>query len=45
MLSIRNSYIDKTYDTILVLVDKLTKYITYIVTIKNLKVDKLIDII
>ena len=45
ILSIRNSYISKTYNTILVLIDKLTKYITYIVTIKDLKVDKLIDII
>ena len=44
MLSIRNSYISKIINTILVLVDKLTKYITYIVTIKDLKVDKLIDI-
>ena len=45
ILSIRNSYISKTYNTILVLIDKLTKYITYIVTIKDLKVDRLVDII
>ena len=45
MLPIRNSYINKTINIILVLVDKLIKYITYIVTIKNLKVDKLVDII
>ena len=45
ILSIRNSYIDKTYDTILVLIDKLIKYITYIVIIKDLKVDRLVDII
>ena len=45
MLSTRNSYIDKTYNIILVLIDKLIKYITYIVTIKNLKVDRLVDII
>ena len=42
---IRNSYISKTYDTILVLIDKLTKYVTYIVTIKDLKADGLVDII
>ena len=42
---IRNPYIDKTYDTILVLIDKLIKYIIYIATIKDLKVDRLIDII
>ena len=45
MLSIRNSYTNKTYNIILVLIDKLTKYIIYIVTIKDLKVDRLIDII
>ena len=45
MLSTRNSYIDKTYNIILVLIDKLIKYITYIVTIKDLKVDRLVDII
>ena len=36
---------NKTYDIILVLVDKLIKYVTYIATIKDLKVDKLADII
>ena len=45
ILSIRNSYINKTYDIILILIDKLTKYITYIATIKDLKVDRLVDII
>ena len=45
ILSIRNSYTSKTYDTILVLIDKLTKYVTYIATIKDLKADKLVDII
>ena len=45
MLSIRNSYINKTINIILVLVDKLIKYVIYIVTIKDLKVDRLVDII
>ena len=45
MLSIRNFYINRTYDIILVLIDKLIKYITYIATIKDLKVDRLVDII
>ena len=45
ILSTRNPYISKTYNTILVLIDKLTKYVTYIATIKDLKVDKLVDII
>ena len=45
MLSARDSYIDKTYNIILILIDKLIKYITYIATIKDLKVDRLVDII
>ena len=43
MLSIRNSYISKIIDTILVLIDKLIKYVIYIVIIKDLKVDELVD--
>ena len=45
MLPTRNSYINKTYNAILVLIDKLTKYIIYIITIKDLKADRLVDII
>ena len=45
ILSARDSYINKIYDTILVLIDKLTKYITYIITIKNLKIDRLTNLI
>ena len=40
----RNSYIEKFNDAILVLIDKLTKYATYIATIKNLNVEKLADL-
>ena len=36
ILSTRNSYIDKINDAILILMNKLTKYATYIATIKNL---------
>ena len=36
MLLIKNLYIDKTSDAILILINKLTKYATYIATIKNL---------
>ena len=36
MSSARNSYIEKISDAILVIVDKLIKYATYIATIKNL---------
>ena len=41
----RDVYIGKTYNIILVLVDKLTKYVTYIAIIKDLIVDSLVDII
>ena len=41
----RDVYIGKTYNTILVLIDKLTKYVTYIATIKDLIANSLADII
>ena len=41
----RNSYIDKIYNVILMSINKLTKYVTYIVIIKDLKINKLINII
>ena len=41
----RNSYIDNIYDIILILIDKLTKYIIYIAIIKKLKIDKLTNIL
>ena len=34
----RNSYINKINDMILILMNKLTKYVMYIVIIKNLNV-------
>ena len=43
--STRNSYINKTYNIILVLINKLTKYIIYIIIIKNLIVEEFINII
>ena len=45
ILSIRNLYTNKICNTILVLIDKLIKYIIYIVTTKNLKIDKLTNLI
>ena len=45
ILSIRNSYINKTCEIILVLINKLIKYIIYIILIKNLIVEGLINII
>ena len=44
ILSTRNSYIDNTCDIILILINKLTKYIIYIVIIKKLKVDEFTNI-
>ena len=40
----RNLYINKIYNFVLILIKKLTKYVTYITIIKDLKVNKLIDI-
>ena len=45
LLSAKNLYIEKTYDFILILINKLIKYITYITITKNLKINKLINII
>ena len=45
ILSTRDSYINKIYDIILILVNKLTKYVIYIAIIKNLIVEGLINII
>ena len=45
ILSIRDSYINKIYNTILVLIDKLIKHVIYIITIKNLKIDRLTNLI
>ena len=45
ILPTRDSYINKIYNIILILIDKLTKYVTYIITIKDLKVDRLTNII
>ena len=38
MLSTKNLYIDKINDVILILMNKLTKHVMYIATIKNLNV-------
>ena len=45
ILSTRDLYINKIYNTILILVDKLIKYIIYVITTKNLKIDKLTNLI
>ena len=42
---VRNSYIDKICDVILMLINKLTKHVTYVIITKNLKIDNLVDIL
>ena len=45
LLFARKLYINKTYDFILILINKLIKHETYIIIIKNLKINELINII
>ena len=41
----RNLYINKICDFILILINKLIKHVTYIIIIKNLKINEFINII
>ncbi len=45
MPSAKDSYIGKTSDAILVMIDKLTKHATYISTIKDLNVERLANLL
>ena len=45
ILFTRNLYINKMCDIILILIDKLTKYVTYIIIIKKFKADEFINIL
>ena len=45
LLFINNLYINKIYDFILILINKLIKHATYIIIIKNLKINEFINII
>ena len=45
ILSTRNFYIDNICDIILILINKLTKHVTYIIIIKKLKVNELTNIL
>ena len=45
MLSARDFYTRKINDTILIIINKLTKYVTYIVVVKDLNVKKLANIL
>ena len=43
--SARDSYINNIYDIILILINKLTKYVIYIIIIKKLKINELTNIL
>ena len=45
MLSARDLYTKKTYDVILIMIDKIIKHATYVIITINLKIDKFIDIL
>ncbi len=45
MLSAKNSYIEKTSDVILIMIDKLSKHTIYISTIKDLNVERLANLL
>ncbi len=45
MLSAKNSYIEKTSDAILIMIDKLIKHVIYISMIKDLNIKKLVNLL
>ena len=45
MFFARNLYTKKTCDVILIIIDKITKHVTYVIITMNLKVDEFIDIL
>jgi len=45
MLSAKNSYIEKTNDAILIMINKLIKHAIYISMIKDLKIEKLMNLL
>jgi len=45
MLSAKNSYIEKTNDAILIIINKLIKHTIYISTIKDLNIKKLANLL
>jgi len=45
MLSVKNSYIEKTSDAILIMINKLIKHVIYISTIKDLNIEKLVNLL
>jgi len=45
MLSAKNSYIEKTSNVILIIINKLIKHTIYISTIKDLNVERLVNLL
>ena len=45
MLFAKNSYIEKTSDAILIIINKLIKHVIYISTIKDLNVERLVNLL
>ena len=45
MPSVRDSYMEKTCDVILILIDKIIKHATYVIITINLKINKFINIL
>ncbi len=45
MLFAKNSYIEKTSDAILIIINKLIKHAIYILMIKDLNVEKLVNLL
>ena len=45
LLFAKDSYINKTCDVILILINKLTKHAMYITIIKNLKINNFVNIL
>jgi len=45
MFSVKNLYIEKTSDAILIIINKLIKHAIYILMIKDLNVEKLVNLL
>jgi len=45
MLSAKNSYIEKTSDIILIIINKLIKHVIYISMIKDLNIKRLVNLL
>ncbi len=45
MLSAKNSYIEKTSNAVLIIINKLIKHVIYILTIKDLNIKKFMNLL